>query len=99
MSQAKEDLRKIIGPDSLLEDAFKILERLIDLDKTERSNWYDEYQIIDLEDPEEKELLIRLCNGDLVNGPGCVGNQYIYNISKKGKHLYETLAKEIILSL
>ena len=90
MDEPREQLRKILCPDTAVDSALKILEKLVALHETGRKNWYQKSEIIDARNTREVELFERLHNGGLINGLYMCDSES-YSLNKIGMDLYRQL--------
>ena len=90
MDEPREQLRKVLCPDTAVDDALKILEKLVALHETGKKNWYQEYEIIDTRNTIEVELFGRLRRGGLINRL-CMCDSESYSLNGIGMEIYRQL--------
>lgn len=97
MEDAKETLRKILCDDEELNNAAKILERLLELDDKKTANWHSESAVIDYDSEYQASLLRKLHDGELVN-KASFGFEPSYTITEKGRGLYNKYKENALVS-
>ena len=102
MDEAKENLRKILCPDSILDEATKILRRLDELEDTKEKFFYyledifnEEENIPKIRDDARLKfpILYALIESGLVS-ESIFTTRFGYCISEEGKRIYERLSGE-----
>ena len=88
MAEPRERLREILCPDSEVDNAIKILERLIELGE----GAHREHVITEGWNEEKFEIFRRLHYGGLL-GSITTGNRESYYLNHDGKELYKQLVK------
>ncbi|MBI2110740.1 hypothetical protein HYT51_03085 [Candidatus Woesearchaeota archaeon] len=88
MAEPREKLREILCPDSEVNDAIRILERLIELGE----GAHREYAVTEDGTEKKYKILLSLNQGGLVNML-IVNGRISYQINDDGKELYNQLVK------